>query len=133
MPNPIEGKRYVYIGYNNLKLYHVDTFDKAPIGSMGNYGDVFIGRKAEFGRYDFLHEKNMRYATEYVNRIRELTRNEWEYLFVPEDEYVPVPTELQSHLRDVAHILEATLQTDDMEIIVSNLKLCIDTLRREGY
>jgi len=133
MSNPKEGKRYVYIGEKPIRLFHVDTFSSAPIHLCGNHGDAFIVRKIDNSKYDFWSCKNEFYATEYAGQLKITVGKRWDELFILEEEYYAEPPENQLSIHHVSDILEDTLQSTDCETIVNNLKLCIDTLRREGY
>ena len=134
MSNPIEGKRYVYIGDRPIKLYYTDIFSYSPNSPKGRKGDTFIARKyVPKGGIHFIYENNDLFATEWSHVIHLSMHKKWDELFILEEEYYAEPTEHQLSIHHVADILEDTLQATNCETIANNLKLCIDTLRREGY
>ena len=154
MNQPIVGKRYGYIGNDNL----LDWFDETV--SDTNYGYV---KQGDILTCEYTSDQSRKYfrsatlSTEFVDTMLQFYGYEWYELFEPIEEVFTgtltagimpihmitstdctftgtvspnIPPELStSH---VSAILEDTLLETDLQVIRKNLLLCIDTLKNGG-
>lgn len=128
MEQPIIGKKYKYVGEEALPL-----FDEAMIKSTATLrkGHIVLCILDNIYR---THNDSTSFQLDFTNLTTDFSDElylPWNELFIPFEIEDDLSEELS--LYHVADLLEDTLYSTDVETLVDNLKLCIKTLRREGY